>query len=110
MGLLDRIKGHNGGNVFDTSGRTSNDPGILKQGDGVANVNFDHTTADTDAIMNNPDLDDGKVPRVTFRTAIMAIVAAMGGFIFGYDTGQISGFLEMKVFLERFGEPSSDGI
>ncbi|KFZ18084.1 hypothetical protein V501_01362 [Pseudogymnoascus sp. VKM F-4519 (FW-2642)] len=109
MGLLDRIKGHNGGNVLDTSGRTSNDPGILEQEDGVANVNFDHTTADTDAIMNNPDLDDGKVPRVTFRTAIMAIVAAMGGFIFGYDTGQISGFLEMKVFLERFGEPSSDG-
>lgn len=55
MGLLDRIKGHNGGNVLDTSGRTSNDPGILEQEDGVANVNFDHTTADTDAIMNNPD-------------------------------------------------------
>lgn len=46
----------------------------------------------------------GKVPRVTLRTVFMAILVAMGGFIFGYDTGQISGFLEMSVFLRRFGE------
>jgi SP family sugar:H+ symporter-like MFS transporter len=42
---------------------------------------------------------------VTLRTVVMAILVAMGGFIFGYDTGQISGFLEMEVFLQRFGEP-----
>jgi SP family sugar:H+ symporter-like MFS transporter len=45
-----------------------------------------------------------KVPGVTTRTVFMAMLVAMGGFIFGYDTGQISGFLEMDVFLERFGE------
>lgn len=28
---------------------------------------------------------------------------------FGYDTGQISGFLEMPDFLERFGQPGGDG-
>jgi hypothetical protein len=44
---------------------------------------------------------------VTLRTVVMTILVAMGGFIFGYDTGQISGFLEMKVFLERFGQPTS---
>jgi SP family sugar:H+ symporter-like MFS transporter len=33
----------------------------------------------------------------------------MGGFIFGYDTGQISGFLAMQVFKENFGELQSDG-
>ncbi len=33
----------------------------------------------------------------------------MGGFIFGYDTGQISGFLEMDNFLQRFGETREDG-
>lgn len=38
-------------------------------------------------------------------TAIMlAIVASMGGFIFGYDTGQISDILLMPDFLERFGQ------
>lgn len=46
-----------------------------------------------------------KIPHVTLRTVFMAILVAIGGFIFGYDTGQISGFLEMQVFLERFGQP-----
>ncbi len=41
---------------------------------------------------------------ITLRTIVMATLTAMGGFIFGYDTGQISGFLEMRVFLERFGQ------
>lgn len=45
-----------------------------------------------------------KVPGVTIRTVFMAALVAMGGFIFGYDTGQISGFLEMSVFLESFGQ------
>jgi SP family sugar:H+ symporter-like MFS transporter len=26
----------------------------------------------------------------------------------GYDTGQISGFLEMRVFLEMFGQETTD--
>lgn len=46
----------------------------------------------------------GKIPNITFRTVIMTVLVAMGGFIFGYDTGQISGFLEMEVFLEMFGQ------
>lgn len=33
----------------------------------------------------------------------------MGGFIFGYDTGQISGFLGMPNFQQRFGQRHSDG-
>jgi SP family sugar:H+ symporter-like MFS transporter len=33
----------------------------------------------------------------------------MGGFIFGYDTGQISGFLAMDVFKQMFGEKQADG-
>jgi len=49
----------------------------------------------------------GKVPGITIRTVVMAMLVAMGGFIFGYDTGQISGFLQMQVFLERFGTPTA---
>jgi SP family sugar:H+ symporter-like MFS transporter len=33
----------------------------------------------------------------------------MGGFIFGYDTGQISGFLGMAEFQQRFGQKNGNG-
>lgn len=68
-------------------------------------------TAARQAVLGEKDFHNGngssantKVPAITMRTIIMAILVAMGGFIFGYDTGQISGFLEMEVFLERFGQ------
>lgn len=76
---------------------------------GPAGVVYDHTSTDIEAIRKNGDLEDGKIPFLTIRTFVMAILAAMGGFIFGYDTGQISGFLEMDVFLKQFGIPQPDG-
>jgi len=39
----------------------------------------------------------------------MGVFVSMGGFVFGYDTGQISGFLGMKNFQEQFGQRNSDG-
>ena len=40
---------------------------------------------------------------------MMGVLVSMGGLIFGYDTGQISGFLAMDDFLRRFGtlDPST---
>ncbi|KAF2833876.1 general substrate transporter [Ophiobolus disseminans] len=43
------------------------------------------------------------------RIIAMACIVSMGGFIFGYDTGQISGFLEMPNFLEKFADPDGEG-
>jgi hypothetical protein len=39
----------------------------------------------------------------------MGVIVSIGGMIFGYDTGQISGFLEMPNFLENFGDRGPDG-
>jgi hypothetical protein len=60
--------------------------------------------------VDNPEKGNGKLVSVpiTLRTVVMALLVAMGGFIFGYDTGQISGFLEMDVFLRRFGQTTTD--
>jgi len=41
------------------------------------------------------------------RILIMGVLVSMGGFIFGYDTGQISGFLEMPDFLARFADTTN---
>ena len=53
--------------------------------------------------------DDSPMPFLTARTFFMGVLVSMGGIVFGYDTGQISGFLEMKDFLENFGQLQSDG-
>ncbi|KAF2161531.1 hypothetical protein M409DRAFT_69649 [Zasmidium cellare ATCC 36951] len=48
------------------------------------------------------EVDRSKVRLFRGYTFAMAAIVSIGGFIFGYDTGQISGFLEMKDFLYRF--------
>lgn len=40
---------------------------------------------------------------------MLALLASMGGFIFGYDTGQISDILLMKDFLLRFAQCATPG-
>ncbi|KAM0794499.1 general substrate transporter [Usnea florida] len=53
--------------------------------------------------------DESPVQFLSVRTLAMGVLVSMGGFIFGYDTGQISGFQAMKNFLERFGQLQPDG-
>ncbi|KAK4612339.1 High-affinity fructose transporter ght6 [Fulvia fulva] len=48
--------------------------------------------------------DDSKVPFLTARTFLMTILVSMGGICFGYDTGQISGFLQMDDFRYQFAD------
>lgn len=40
---------------------------------------------------------------------LLCLCVAFGGFMFGWDTGTISGFINQTDFLERFGSTSSDG-
>jgi len=55
------------------------------------------------------NLDYSPLRRLTWSSFVMGMLVSMGGFIFGYDTGQISGFLAMPDFKQRFGQRHSDG-
>lgn len=63
------------------------------------------TPADTPPRGNSHTVEDvipkGRVPAIA---VILGAVASIGGFMFGYESGQISGFLAMPDFLDRFGE------
>ncbi|KAF2766374.1 hypothetical protein EJ03DRAFT_330105 [Teratosphaeria nubilosa] len=49
------------------------------------------------------NLDNSPVTVLRLRILAMALIVSVGGVVFGYDTGQISGFLEMPDFIDRFG-------
>lgn len=55
------------------------------------------------------DVVNTPIPLLTWRSLVMGLFVSMGGFLFGYDTGQISGFLEMEDFLRRYGQLGADG-
>ncbi|PCH34606.1 general substrate transporter [Wolfiporia cocos MD-104 SS10] len=46
---------------------------------------------------------------IGYMAIALAVLASMGGFIFGYDTGQISDILIMDDFLLRFAECKTPG-
>jgi SP family sugar:H+ symporter-like MFS transporter len=39
----------------------------------------------------------------------LCVMIAFGGFIFGWDTGTISGFVQMSKFIEHFGQQKANG-
>ncbi|KAK4546412.1 hypothetical protein LTR36_002089 [Oleoguttula mirabilis] len=56
----------------------------------------------------NPELP-GDEQKITFLAIYLGLVASIGGFMFGYVSGQISGFFAMDDYARRFGQPQSDG-
>ncbi|KAI5463664.1 general substrate transporter [Mariannaea sp. PMI_226] len=40
---------------------------------------------------------------------ILGIMTSLGGFLFGYDTGQISGIILFRDFVDRFAQTQADG-
>ena len=51
--------------------------------------------------------DEGKPSIIS--AMILSLMAAFGGFIYGYDTGSISGIINLPPFLRNFGRMHDDG-
>ncbi|CAI4874879.1 AHL_G0012020.mRNA.1.CDS.1 [Saccharomyces cerevisiae] len=57
-----------------------------------------------------PVVEIPKRPASAYVTvSIMCIMIAFGGFVFGWDTGTISGFVNQTDFIRRFGMKHRDG-
>ncbi|KAH6696743.1 hypothetical protein BKA61DRAFT_682954 [Leptodontidium sp. MPI-SDFR-AT-0119] len=64
-----------------------------------------HNAPETDANGNVVPTEEAfKELPVTWLAILLGSIASIGGFMFGYESGQISGFLAMTDFLDRFGE------
>jgi SP family sugar:H+ symporter-like MFS transporter len=50
-----------------------------------------------------------KPPYAYITVSILCLMVAFGGFVFGWDTGTISGFIKMSNFIERFGQVNTQG-
>jgi SP family sugar:H+ symporter-like MFS transporter len=79
---------------------------IFRLGRGKATASDGAVTAETH---KHTGYDDSPIPRLSIHSFIMGVFVSMGGFIFGYDTGQVSGYLGMANFLSRFGQKDSNG-
>ncbi|KAF3765678.1 general substrate transporter [Cryphonectria parasitica EP155] len=53
--------------------------------------------------------DYGKIKVMNFRVLIMGLLISLGGFIFGWEGGAISGYTQMDNFKNRFGDVDDDG-
>ncbi|EDK41195.2 hypothetical protein PGUG_05293 [Meyerozyma guilliermondii ATCC 6260] len=53
-----------------------------------------------------PTLDDSDKKHIA--VSIFCLLIAFGGFVFGFDTGTISGFVNMPDFKQRFGQLEHD--
>ena len=42
--------------------------------------------------------------------SFLCLLVSFGGFVFGFDTGTISGFVNMPDFLHRFGQVNAQGV
>ena len=65
----------------------------------------DDFQAEADQVLTNPNTGKGAYVTVS----ICCVMVAFGGFVFGWDTGTISGFVAQTDFIRRFGMKHHDG-
>lgn len=58
---------------------------------------------------DNSELPLQPVGRAPFIAWFLGLVASIGGFMFGYASGEISGFFDMSDYCDRFGQTDASG-
>ena len=53
--------------------------------------------------------DGAPIKVFNFRVIVMGLLVSLGGFIFGWEGGAISGYTQMNNFKNRFGDTVEDG-
>ncbi|CEP62331.1 sugar porter family MFS transporter LALA0_S05e03224g [Lachancea lanzarotensis] len=57
------------------------------------------------------EVDIPKKPASAYLTVVLlCLCVAFGGFVFGWDTGTISGFVQQTDFKRRFGQVNKEGV
>ncbi|PSK35749.1 hypothetical protein C7M61_004230 [Candidozyma pseudohaemuli] len=64
---------------------------------------------DKDLAVEPPKEIDTRSGKEYIAMSIFCFLVAFGGFVFGFDTGTISGFVAMPDFIERFGQLKDSG-
>ncbi|SMN20407.1 similar to Saccharomyces cerevisiae YHR092C HXT4 High-affinity glucose transporter of the major facilitator superfamily [Maudiozyma saulgeensis] len=82
--------------------------------DSVSVINAPSIKEDTNSDLGKFDQEEvqelPKKPASAYvSVAVICLMVAFGGFIFGWDTGTISGFVAQTDFKRRFGQLNSDG-
>ena len=70
--------------------------------DGLASLKQEKTAEEEDAFKPKP-------ATAYFFISFLCGLVAFGGYVFGFDTGTISGFVNMDDYLMRFGQQHADG-
>jgi len=67
------------------------------------NASLNHST-DHDIQHHDHVVEEIEKPKVKVIAVLLGAIASMGGMVFGYESGQISGFMNESDFIARFGE------
>lgn len=96
-------------NSYDSSNHTAQGSLATKTENGSNEFKNHETPADSANIPNEDEIVENlpglpeKNVKEYISTSIFCLLIAFGGYVFGYDTGTISGFVNMTDFKRRFG-------
>jgi len=68
------------------------------------NGSMNQSTDDAEIQHHDHLTEEIEEPKVKMIAVLLGAIASMGGMVFGYESGQISGFMNESDFIARFGE------